>query len=153
MINSILVICLGNICRSPMAEGLLKKRYPDKDIASAGLEDITAGWFADPSAIHVMKENGIDISRHRARVLTKALLEKADLVLAMEKRQSDSIRSRFPNYRGKIMRVGEFGNYDVPDPYSKDINAFHESFDLISKGLDEIGQHVIHPENREQNAS
>ena len=59
----------------------------------------------------------------------------------------------FPNYRGKIMRVGEFGNYDVPDPYSKDINAFHESFDLISKGLDEIGRHVIHPENRERNAS
>ena len=101
----------------------------------------------------IRDRNGIDISRHRARVLTKALLEKADLVLTMEKRQSDSIRSRFPNYRGKIMRVGEFGNYDVPDPYSKDINAFHESFDLISKGLDEIGRHVIHPENRERNAS
>ena len=43
------------------------------------------------------------------------------------------------------MRVGEFGNYDVPDPYSKDINAFHESFDLISKGLDEISHMWIPP--------
>lgn len=146
VINSILVICLGNICRSPMAEGLLQKRYPDKNIASAGLQDITAGWPADPSSVTVMKKHGIDISRHRARPLTPELLEKADLVLTMESRQSDSIRQRFPDYRGKIMRIGEFGDYDVPDPYAGNIDAFHESFELISKGLDGIDRHVIRPE-------
>lgn len=136
-----------------MAEGLLKKRYPGKNIVSAGLEEITAGWRADPSSIQVMKENGIDISRHRARVLTQELLEKADLVLTMEKGQSESIRYRFPDYRGKIMRIGEFGDYDVPDPYSRDIGAFHESFDLISEGLDEIDRYVIHPKDNERGIS
>ncbi len=146
MIQNILVICLGNICRSPMAEGLLKKRYPDKQIASAGLREITAGWSADPFSIRVMRENGIDISRHRARVLTNDMLKKADLVLTMEKEQSAIVKYSFPNYRGKIMRIGEYGNYDVPDPYSRNINAFRESFELIYQGLDAIDRQLIQPD-------
>ena len=147
MIKNILVICLGNICRSPMAEGLLKKRYPDKNIASAGLREITVGWSADPFAIRVMKENGIDIRGHRARLLTADLLKKADLVLTMEKEQSDIVKYSFPNYRGKIMRIGEYDDVDVPDPYSKNIDAFRESFNLISEGLDKIDRQLICPEN------
>ncbi len=130
-----------------MAEGLLKKRYPDKNIASAGLREITVGWSADPFAIRVMKENGIDIRGHRARLLTADLLKKADLVLTMEKEQSDIVKYSFPNYRGKIMRIGEYDDVDVPDPYSKNIDAFRESFNLISEGLDKIGRQLICPEN------
>ncbi len=146
VIQNILVICLGNICRSPMAEGMLKKRYPDKQIASAGLREITAGWSADPFSIRVMRENGIDISRHRARVLTADMLKKADLVLTMEKEQSEIVKYSFPNYRGKIMRIGEFGDYDVPDPYSRNINAFRESYELISQGIDAIDREVVRPD-------
>lgn len=146
MIQNILVICLGNICRSPMAEGLLKQRYPDKKISSAGLREITVGWSADPFSIRVMKENGIDISRHRARLLTNDLLKNVDLVITMEKEQSDIVKYSFPNFRGKIIRVGEYGNYDVPDPYSKNIKYFQESFDLISKGIDQIDAHLMQPE-------
>lgn len=130
-----------------MAEGLLKERYPDKNIASAGLREITVGWSADPFAIRVMKENGIDISGHRARLLTADLLKKADLVLTMEKEQSDVVRYSFPNYPGKIMRIGEYDDVDVPDPYSKNIDAFRESFDLISRGLEKIDRELIRPEN------
>lgn len=130
-----------------MAEGILKERYPDLQIASAGLRDITAGWSADPFSVRVMKENGIDISKHRAQVLTNGLLKKADLVLTMEAGQSDIVKYSFPNYKGKIMRIGEFGSYDIADPYAKSIDAFREAFALISKGLDEIGKRVIRPEN------
>ncbi len=147
MIQNILVICLGNICRSPMAEGLLKQRYPDKDVTSAGLRDITVGWSADPFAIRVMKEHGIDIGHHRAKLLTADLLKKADLVLTMEKGQSDIVRYSFPNYQGKILRIGEYDNYDVPDPYSRNIKAFHESFDLISKGIERIDRELIREKN------
>ena len=126
-----------------MAEGLLKQRYPDKHVTSAGLRDITVGWSADPFAIRVMKEHGIDISHHRAKLLTADLLKKADLVLTMEKEQSDVVRSAFPGYPGKILRIGEYDDYDVPDPYSRNINAFHESFDLISKGIEQIDRALI----------
>ncbi len=74
------------------------------------------------------------------------MLKKADLVLTMEKEQSAIVKYSFPNYRGKIMRVGEFGDYDVPDPYSKNINAFRESFELISQGLDAIDRELIRPD-------
>ncbi len=129
-----------------MAEGLLKQRYPDKNIGSAGLREITAGWSADPFSIRVMKENGIDISRHRARLLTSDLLKNVDLVITMEKEQSDIVQYSFPNFKGKIIRVGEYGNYDVPDPYSRNIKYFHESFELISKGLNQIDAHLMQPE-------
>lgn len=129
-----------------MAEGLLKQRYPDKNIGSAGLREITAGWSADPFSIRVMKENGIDISRHRARLLTSSLLKNVDLVITMEKEQSDVVKYSFPNFKGKIIRVGEYDDYDVPDPYSRNIKYFHESFELISKGLDQIDAHLMQPE-------
>ncbi len=93
-----------------------------------------------------MKENGIDISRHRARLLTSDLLKNVDLVITMEKEQSDIVQYSFPNFKGKIIRVGEYGNYDVPDPYSRNIKYFHESFELISKGLNQIDAHLMQPE-------
>lgn len=129
-----------------MAEGLLKQRYPDKTIGSAGLREITVGWSADPFSIRVMREHGVDISRHRARLLTNELLKDVDLVITMEKEQSDIVKYSFPNFKGKIIRVGEYGNYDVPDPYSKNIKAFEESFKLISQGIDQIDSHLMQPE-------
>ena len=94
-----------------------------------------------------MKENGIDISRHRARLLSADMLKKADLVLTMEKEQSDIVKYSFPNFKGKIMRIGEYDDVDVPDPYSRNIEAFRESFDLISAGLDKIDRQLIQPED------
>ena len=127
-----------------MAEGLLKQRYPDKTIGSAGLREITVGWSADPFSIRVMREHGLDISRHRARLLTNELLKDVDLVITMEKEQSDIVKYSF-------LRVGEYGNYDVPDPYSKNIKAFEESFELISQGIDQIDSHLMQPEKSAEN--
>lgn len=129
----------------------MKQRYPDKNISSAGLREITVGWSADPFSIRVMKENGIDISRHRARLLTNELLKDVDLVITMEKEQSDIVKYSFPNFKGKIVRIGEYGDYDVPDPYSKNIKYFQESFDLISKGIDQIDAHLMQPEKSAEN--
>ena len=130
-----------------MAEGLLKKRYPDKNIASAGLREITVGWSADPFSIRVMREHGIDISRHRARLLTNDLLKNVDLLITMEKEQSDIVKYSFPNFKGKIIRIGEYGDYDVSDPYSRNFKAFEESFNLISEGIDQIDVQLMQPEN------
>lgn len=117
MINHILVLCLGNICRSPMAEGILKKRLPRKTIVSAGLRGMT-GWTADPTSARVMLEHGIDISTHRARNLTREMVEEADLILTMEQQQTQAVESRFPEAKGKVMRLGQYGNYDIADPFN-----------------------------------
>lgn len=135
MLNNILVLCLGNICRSPMAEGLLKKRLPNKNIFSAGLRGMT-GWTADPFSIQVMQENGIDISNHRAKNLTKQMVENADLILTMEKHQVDIVESRFPESKGKVMRLGEYNNYDITDPFNKNLTFFRKTYELIEKSID-----------------
>ncbi|MDL2284396.1 low molecular weight phosphotyrosine protein phosphatase [Oxalobacter sp. OttesenSCG-928-P03] len=137
MINHILVLCLGNICRSPMAEGLLKEKFPEKTITSAGLRGMT-GWTADPSSIRIMAKHGIDITSHRGRNLTRQMVEEADLILTMEEQQTRTVESRFPEAKGKIMRLGEYGNYDIADPFNRSIEFFKKTYELIEKGVDQL---------------
>ncbi len=135
MINNILVLCLGNICRSPMAEGLLKEKLPEKTITSAGLRGMT-GWTADPSSIRIMESHGIDIQAHRARNLTRQMIEEADLILTMEAQQTLTVESRFPQAKGKVMRLGEYGNYDIADPFNRSIEFFLKTYELIEEGVE-----------------
>ena len=88
LFKNILVVCIGNICRSPMAEGLLKHALVacNKDgctVSSAGLSALT-GHPPDPKACQLMIEKGIDISYYRACQLNKEMIRKADLILVME---------------------------------------------------------------------
>ena len=86
MIDRILVVCIGNICRSPMAEGLLRLRLAGRTGVTVGSAGIAArvGEPADPMAQGLMRERGIDIAGHRARQLTPELAGAHDLVLVME---------------------------------------------------------------------
>lgn len=136
MINHLLVICLGNICRSPMAEVLLKKALPNKTISSAGLTGITEGWMADPSSIRVMNDHHMDLSLHRAKPLTADLLKDVDLVLTMELEQIKTIETRFPETKGKVMRLGHYLNCDIPDPFNHSLEVFYKTYDLINKSIE-----------------
>src|SRR5690606_19571912 len=106
MIQSILVVCIGNICRSPMAEGLLKQRLPEKHIYSAGLGALV-GHPADPLAIELMQQQGVDISDHRAQQINAQLVNQADLVLVMDLEQKRHVEKHYPASRGKVFRLGE----------------------------------------------
>ncbi|MBS7328048.1 MAG: low molecular weight phosphotyrosine protein phosphatase [Oxalobacter sp.] len=130
----IMVICLGNICRSPMAEGFLKARLPEAEVASAGLEWATQGWSADDCSVRAMAEHGIDISSHRAQRLTEALLEGVDVVLTMEQDQVGIVRRRFPGFKGEVRRLCE--GSDVEDPYGYPFSFFREVCQQISEGVD-----------------
>lgn len=107
---SILVVCTGNVCRSPIAEGLLrstlKTRFGEEapSVASAG----TAGWVgsaADPSSIAAAAELGIDISMHRARHLELHDVAEASLVLAMATEHEEAASRLFPNTAGRIFTL------------------------------------------------
>jgi protein-tyrosine phosphatase len=134
MIDRILVLCIGNICRSPMAEGMLKKALPGHAVSSAGLGALV-GQPADPHAIALMQQQGIDISAHRARQLESWMVVAADLVLVMDTEQKRHLEQLYPLCRGKAFRLGESGKFDIADPYRQELDAFREAAGLIQQGV------------------
>lgn len=133
MIKKVLVVCLGNICRSPMGEGLLKQALPGVQVSSAGLTAMV-GHGADPSSISIMSEQGLDIAAHRARMLTEAQARENDLILVMDTEQKEQLARLYPFARGKVFRLCETLKQDIPDPYRENEAAFRTAFDLIAQG-------------------
>ncbi|CAG2141874.1 low molecular weight protein-tyrosine-phosphatase [Cupriavidus numazuensis] len=134
MIHSILVICTGNICRSPMAAGLLQRALPGYAVSSAGLAP-PVGAPADPRAALLLAREGCDLAGHRARAVDNSLVNAADLVLVMDYDQRTEMARQFPHARGKIYRIGEFIQVDVPDPYGCSQNMFSIVLELIKLGI------------------
>ena len=137
MIENILVVCVGNICRSPMAEALLRQALQDVSdvsVSSAGL-----GALVDyPAAEHaevLMAERGLDISRHKARQLTPDLINTSDLVLVMETRHKRVIDDEDATARGKVYRLCEWQDKDIPDPFRQSRETFEETLLLIEQGV------------------
>lgn len=141
MINHVLMICTGNICRSPMAQALLVRRLSSRNLAtkveSAGLHALV-GHPADPLALDLMRERGLDLSKHRARQVSKDLLRASDLILTMEADQQRETESIDSTLRGRVHRLGKVGRFDVPDPYVRGRAAFEQALALIERGLNEL---------------
>ncbi|MEG1400498.1 MAG: hypothetical protein RIQ74_74 [Pseudomonadota bacterium] len=126
-IQTILVVCVGNICRSPMAEFFIKQQYPNLCIESAGISALV-GHAADDKAITCMlNDYTIDMYSHVARQLDAKLLKKADLVLVMSLNQQKHIEQTWPFAKGKIFRLGHWQNKNVPDPYQHDQEFFNQT--------------------------
>lgn len=133
----ILTVCVGNICRSPTAEYLLRHQLASRDIqvTSAGLNAME-GYPMDATALRVLSDHGIDGEAHLARQLTKAMLREADLVLGMEKGHVDAMVRMAPEATGKIFVLDKWVQArDIPDPYRQQQPAFDHVYDLISQGV------------------
>jgi protein-tyrosine phosphatase len=138
MFSRILMVCVGNICRSPMAEVLLRARLAGRPrapvIESAGIAALV-GKPADPMAIELMRAQGIDLTGHRARQLTPELIRSFDLILVMENGHQHAVEGILPAARGRVFPLGKWGGFEVPDPYRKDRAAFEHAAKLIDEGL------------------
>ena len=135
MIKSIIVVCVGNICRSPTAEALLQAKLADSQIqvCSAGLGALV-DKPVNPTAAEVMAAAGYSLPNHKARQLTPAMLRDADLVLAMENGHIQSIHAMAPHARGKTMLLGKWlDNKEVPDPYRQQLPAFEHVFRIMEQ--------------------
>ena len=135
MIKTVLVVCIGNICRSPMAEGLLKHVLPETRVVSAGLGALV-GQPPDPHSVALMSELGLDISGHRAQQLNGGLARQADLILVMDNAQRQEIQRLHPATTGRVFRLGELAKFDIPDPYREDRQAFENALELIQRGVE-----------------
>jgi len=132
--TKILLVCTGNICRSPLAAALLQRALTDRgiegmDVSSAG----TGAWDGAPvseGAYLVGLERGLDLSAHRARLLTRELIEEADLVLTMARHH----RARVDELggEGRVFVLGEYAGREgdeaeVSDPFGGDLEVYRDT--------------------------
>jgi protein-tyrosine phosphatase len=135
MFGKILIVCIGNICRSPMAEALFRHALGVKaQVESAGVAALE-GRSADAFAQELLRERGIDIAAHRARQLTPSLITEFDLVVTMDNEQTRAVESILPSARGRVHRLGKWSDFDIPDPHKQPREAFERALDLIDQGV------------------
>lgn len=134
-IKSILFVCLGNICRSPIAEGVAKRYIQEKNldliIDSAGTGSWHVGEAPCENSIKVAHLNGVDISKQRARQVTKDDLKKYDLIVGLDNSNISNLRNLGCK---NPLKLGDFGyeGKDVPDPYFFDgFEGFDKVFEMI----------------------
>ncbi len=143
---NILIVCTGNICRSPMAEVLLLDMLPKNlkgkiAVSSAGTNALD-GNHATHEAIKVMKSYNIDLSRHEARLLNDRMMKDADWVLVMERIHLMSIGNIYPEDKDKAILLRSFINrkkrLDVPDPYGAPLKVYQDCAMLIKDCLENV---------------
>ena len=131
MFNSILVVCIGNICRSPVAERMLQQMLPEKEISSAGVGALV-DHPVDELAAKVASEHGLDTSGHMARQLTPEICRGADLILAMSEENREQVYRIAPEARGKVMLIGKWlDDAEIPDPYKQPKRVHEEAYQLL----------------------
>ena len=132
--NRILVLCIGNICRSPLAAAALARELPGREVWSAGLQALV-GQPADPLSQQIAHEQGLDLSAHRAQQVVPWMCQQADVVFVMENLHTAMLQAQVPTVRGKVYRLGHYGNFDIADPYRQPREAFEASWGAISRGV------------------
>lgn len=132
MFDNILILCTGNICRSPLAAAVLQARLPRPGVtvSSAGTAALV-GYPADPLAIDVAGARGLDLSLHRGRQAAPPLLVAADLVLVMTAAHAAWVHDRVPPLRGRVQLLGRWRELEVPDPYGQPRAAFESALAQI----------------------
>lgn len=137
MISRVLIVCVGNICRSPLAERILKMRRPDLSVSSSGLAALQ-GSSADPVVCDVARKRGIELEGHVARQFTPSVAKEQDLVLVMEPGHRREIGVLAPQLLGRTMLFDHWtGAIGIADPYRRSRDQHEAVFALILTAAEE----------------
>jgi protein-tyrosine phosphatase len=147
-ITHVLIICQGNICRSPLAEAYLKHLLADRmqriTVDSAGLET-SVGRPAHNFAKAVGQVQGLILDSHETRPLLKDHIEKADLIVVMEYAHRYRLLKLFPHAKNKAFLLRQFvssHDLEIADPYSGTMRDFEDCFDIIKRSCDSLVEEI-----------
>jgi len=140
-VNTILFVCKGNICRSPFAQYYAQKIFPESmDILSSGYYSET-GRKCPMKAIKAAKEFGIKLKNHRSTLITKELIQDAQIIYVFDEENKQTLNTLFPNAKNKIFLLGtliENLPTIIPDPYCKKYSDYKRTYKLISQSIEYI---------------
>ncbi|MEN8224766.1 MAG: low molecular weight protein-tyrosine-phosphatase [Bacteroidota bacterium] len=149
----ILFVCLGNICRSPLAEGILKKKLADQGIDgvihSAGFEPYHEGQHADPRSIATARSHNIDISNKVARLFTVSDFDTYDRIFVMDALNHSDVMglARDDDDRNKVdfllNQTDPASNNEVPDPYYGGADGFEKVYKMMDTACDQIIRDIL----------
>ncbi|MEL6941639.1 MAG: low molecular weight protein-tyrosine-phosphatase [Bacteroidota bacterium] len=141
------MVCLGNICRSPLAEGILKQKVAERqlnwEVDSAGTGAWHVGELPDPRSISTARKHSLDITDQRARQFQAKDLKEYDLILAMDVSNYRNILQLDQEnlYKNKVKMIMNYlhpqGNISVPDPYWDD-NGFEQVYEMLDKACEQL---------------
>lgn len=149
--TKILMVCLGNICRSPLAEGILKSKLDTTKfiVDSAGTANYHTGELPDKRSIHIAKLNDIDISNQRARQFTTFDFDNFDHIYVMDYSNYQNVirlaRKKEDIIKTKLIlnELYPNENIDVPDPYYGGDNGFKNVFNMLDEACEIIARNLM----------
>lgn len=131
---TVLFVCTGNLCRSPMAAGFFRQRLEEEGLDGQFTVRSAGTWAAEgepasPNTLHAMADYGIDLGAHQAHLLTPHDVQEADVVVVMEQDHADAILRQIPEAQAKVHLLTELAGAegDVLDPYGMDIHSYRET--------------------------
>lgn len=143
-VQRVLVICHGNICRSPFAARLLASRAPRLEVRSAGLEAIE-GRPVEAAALRIAPAFGVDLAGHAAHRVAASDVDWSDLILGMEGHHRAAVRRAWPAGARKTHLLGDFLEappYRIDDPWGRSDDAFRATFERIERAVERLASRI-----------
>lgn len=145
----VLMVCLGNICRSPLAEGILQAKLPNNYfVDSAGTGNWHVGEAPDKRSVATARKFGVDISQQKCRQITKSDFETFDYIYVMDNSNYKNVMAIAPNEKAKqkvkVILNELYPNQDleVPDPYYGDLQGFEKVYKMLDEVCDVIANKI-----------